>query len=46
MDILDELPEAGEDSLAILEEFRAAAKEPLPLPDEAYEKFSPMWGED
>ncbi|HRJ07195.1 MAG TPA: hypothetical protein PK490_02945 [Prosthecobacter sp.] len=46
MDILDELPEADEEALALFEEFRASAKEPLPLPDVAYEKFSPFWGEE
>jgi hypothetical protein len=46
IDILDELPALDADSLVVLEEFCAGAKVALPLPDEAYEKFNPMGGEE
>ncbi len=46
MDILDELPEAGPEALAVLEEFRAGAREKLPLEDEAYEKFCPWYSDE
>lgn len=39
-DILDTLPELDADSAAVLEEFRAAAAEELPLEEEAYDRFN------